>query len=107
MQFYASFAHGVPYCFFLLGTFLREAGMECIFYNSLHGKTFANQKYQILKVSSFIEIERGLFMNSSLVENMENQNFAHVSAQYTTESKNNQSGEYTCSIDSSFIFLGD
>ena len=55
------------------------------------------------EASSFNEIERGLFVYSSLVENMENQNLSHLSAQYTTESKNNQSEEYTIwSIDNSF-----
>ena len=83
MQYYASFEHGVSHSFFILGDSLWESGMEGIFYNSWHGKTFANQ-YQHLKVSNFIEIERGLNMNSSFVENMDNQNFAHVSAQYTT-----------------------
>ena len=63
--------------------------MECIFYNS-------NQKYQSHnKVSNFIKIGRGLFMNSSLVEIWKTKIFVHVSAQYTTDSKSNQSEEYT------------
>ena len=53
-------------------------------------------KYQNFKVSNFIEIERGLFMNYSLVENMETKillMWLHNTLD-TTESKNNQSGEY-------------
>ena len=69
--------------------------MECTFYNWWHGKTFANQKCQNPRRPALMRLRGAYLCTPALLRILNTKIFFHLSAQYTTESKNNQSGEYT------------